>query len=138
MMLKSMCIPVLPDLIFAGNIIEWVKEFEYLGLAITDNLSFTKQTGNVLLNISCISGILKKLWLIVPSSILIRGYFGVAHPHLTNHLIIWGAALSYEVERRALFHQLVVLYESLPTDALNLAMNILLRRFKVLLYETQF
>ena len=164
-------------------------------------------------------------------SILIKVYFGLAHPHLTSHLIIWGAAppshmkalqirinnmlriilgvawmngrplattrelyerlgllnldslfkynlykflhlmldgklpdfmgllltdhvtvhayntrqiryrhpaLSCEVERRALPHQLIVLYESLPNDVLTLAMNTSLRRFKTLLYETQF
>ena len=47
-------------------------------------------------------------------------------------------ALSCEVERRALPHQLVILYESLPDDVLILAMNTSLRRFKTRLYETQF
>ena len=92
MMFASRPIPVLPDLIFAGNIIEWVKEFKYLGFTITDNLSFAKHIGNVSLNISRIPGILKNLRLIVPLSILIKVYFGLAHPHLTSHLIIWGAA----------------------------------------------
>ena len=57
-----------------------------------------------------------------------------------RHIRYRHPSLSCKVERRALPHQLVVLYESLPNDVLTLAMNTSLRRFnfKTLLYETQF
>ena len=41
MMFMSLPTPNLPVVLFAGNEIEWVTEFKYLGFTITNNLSFS-------------------------------------------------------------------------------------------------
>ena len=60
------------------------------------------------------------------------------HAYNTRQIGYKHPALSCEVERRALPHQLILLYESLPDDVLTLAMNTSLKKFKTLLYERQF
>lgn len=53
----------LPDLVFANEVIEWIDEFKYVGLTITNKLSFAKHIN-----------------------------YALAFPHLINHAVIWGSA----------------------------------------------
>ena len=56
MMFTSRPTPNLPVVLFAGNEIEWVTEFKYLGLTITNNLCFSSHINKVALNLSRITG----------------------------------------------------------------------------------
>ena len=82
----------LPDLTFGGEVIEWVDEFKYLGLTITNKLSFAKHINSVALNISRITGMFSNLRSLIPIHVIIKMYYALVFPHLINHVIIWGSA----------------------------------------------
>ena len=92
MMFSSRPTHDLRDFVFAGEIIEWVKEFRYLGLTVTDKLCFSKHINNVALNISRISGSFLNLRNIVPLAVMTKLYYALAFPHLINHVVVWGSA----------------------------------------------
>ena len=92
MMFSSRPTQDLPNLRFAGAVIEWVKEYKYLGLTLTNNLSFGKHIKNMALNISRVTGTLTSLTNFLPIRVLLKLYSALALPYLTNHLIVWGAA----------------------------------------------
>ena len=92
MMFSSHPTQILPELFFANSTIEWVEEFKYLGLTITNKLSFAKHINKVSLNISRVTGILINLRPIVPQDILFKLYYALAYPHLINHVVLWGSA----------------------------------------------
>ena len=80
----------LPDFIFSGGTIEWVSEFKYLGLILTNKMSFGRHINKVALNISCISGMVWSVSDIFPQCILLELYQVLALPHVSLHLEIWG------------------------------------------------
>ena len=92
MMFSSRLTQNLPDLEFAENVIEWVDEFKYLGLTITNKLSYAKHINKVTLNISRITGTFSNLRSMVPFEILLKTFYALAYPHLINHIILWGSA----------------------------------------------
>ena len=92
MMFSSCPTQNLPDMVFAGRVIEWVDEFKYLGLTITNKLSFARHINNVSLNISRVTGIFNNLRSVVPLKVLFKIYYALAYPHLMNHIVIWGSA----------------------------------------------
>ena len=47
MMFKSRQTVVLPSFSFGGEEIEWVNEYKYLGITLTNNLNFTKHIDNI-------------------------------------------------------------------------------------------
>ena len=82
----------LPVIMFRGNEIEWISEFKYLGLTITSTLNFSKHIGNIALNVSRVTGSIVNLRSIVPTKTLIKLYYALAYPHISNHIVVWGAA----------------------------------------------
>ena len=92
MMFSSPPTQDLPELVFTGEVIEWVDEFKYLGLIITNKLCFANHISRVALNISRITGIFTNVRSIVPYHIVMKLYFALAFPHLMNHVVIWGSA----------------------------------------------
>ena len=92
MMFTSRTTPELLDLSFGGEIIEWVKEFKYLGLTINNNLNFSRHIKNIALNVSRITGTFINLRPIMPLQIVVKLYYALVFPHLNNHIIIWGSA----------------------------------------------
>ena len=70
MIFKSRPVPVLPDIGFYGQFIEWVSEFKYLGVTITSSMSFAMHINNVKSKISQVTGTFLNLRYIVPLSIL--------------------------------------------------------------------
>ena len=82
----------LPDFLFSEVAIEWVTEFKYLGLTLTNTLSYTKHINNVALNISRITGTMVGVRDFLPTQVLLRLYHALALPYLNNHLVIWGSA----------------------------------------------
>ena len=92
MMFKSRPTPELPNIYFAGEQIEWVSEFKYLGITITNNMSFSKHISNVSLKISRMTGTFTCLRTLMPRNILIKLYYALVYPHLSGHVIVWGSS----------------------------------------------
>ena len=92
MMFSSRPTENLRDIAFAGEIVEWVNEFKYLGLSLTNKLSFSNHINRVALNVSRITGLFSNLRNIIPGSVMMKLYYALAYPHLINHIIVWGAA----------------------------------------------
>ena len=92
MMFSSRPTHDLRNLTFGGGTIEWVDEFKYLGLTISNKLSFAKHVDRIALNISRITGAFTNLRTIFPLNIMMKLYYALAYPHLNNHIILWGSA----------------------------------------------
>ena len=82
----------LPVMLFGGKEIEWISEFKYLGITITNTLNFTRHISNIALNISRITGSIVNLRSMLPTHILVKLYYALAFPHISNHIVVWGAA----------------------------------------------
>ena len=83
---------VLEDIVFGSEVIEWVSEFRYLGLNITNKMSYALHIDKVSTRISQYTGVFYNLNKILPRRILLLLYFALILPHLTLHIVIWGAA----------------------------------------------
>ena len=81
-------------MLFNGKEIEWVSEIKYLGINITRTLNFSRHIENVALNVSRITGSIVNLRSILPCQILVKLYYALAYPHITNHIIVWGSSPS--------------------------------------------
>ena len=88
----------LPVMLFGGKEIEWISEFKYLGLTITNTLNFNRHINNISLNISRITGTIVNLRSIVPIQILVKLYYALALPHIFSHIVVWGAAPDYQLK----------------------------------------
>ena len=91
MMFKSRPTHELPSLFFGGEEIEWVTAFKYLGITITNNLN-SKHIDNISLNVSRMTGTFTCLRMVVPRNVLMKLYYALIYPHLTNHVVVWGSA----------------------------------------------
>ena len=92
MMFHSRPVLDLPNFVFGGEEIQWISEYKYLGITLTDNLNYSKHINNTALTISRITGTFACLRQIVPRNILIKLYFALVYPHLINHITVWGSA----------------------------------------------
>ena len=82
----------LQDLQFRNDTIEWVEEFKYLGLVITNKLNFSKHINRVSLYVSRLTGIFVNIRSIVPVQTMLKLYYALVYPHLIGHIVIWGSA----------------------------------------------
>ena len=98
MMFTSRPTENLPVMRFGGKEIEWISEFKYLGLTITRTLNFTKHIGNIALNVSRITGTIVNLRSIIPTQTLVKLYYALAYPHISNHIVVWGAATTSQLK----------------------------------------
>ena len=99
MMFSSRPCGQLIDIEFNGKIIEWVKEYKYLGLTLTSSLSFGPHIDNVCTKISQISGVFYYLYKYLPQKISLLLYNVFALPHLILHIELWGAAPNWHLNR---------------------------------------
>ena len=89
----------LPDMRFENEIIEWVKEYKYLGLILTSSVSFGPHIDKVCTQVSQYIGIFYHLSKSIPRKILILLYNSFILPHLSLHIEIWGAAPNWHLNR---------------------------------------
>ena len=75
-----------------GNPIDEVQEFNFLGITIDQNLTWTPHIRKIFIKISRVIGVLRKLKRIFPQHILrlILVYSSLIHPHLIYGLNLWG------------------------------------------------
>ena len=92
MIFKSRPLPDLPTIYFAGEEIEWVSEFKYLGITVANNMSFSRHISNVSLKVSRITGTFTCLRAFMPKNILIKLYYALVYPHLSGHVVVWGSS----------------------------------------------
>lgn len=92
MYFNSKPVPELPDILFDGKKIEWVNSFKYLGLTITNKMSFSEHIDGVVNRVSRFSGTFYSLRFILPVSLLRMLYRSFVVPHLILHIEIWGAS----------------------------------------------
>ena len=81
---------LVPDLEINGNHIEFVETFNFLGITIDENLSFSPHIEKVSNKISRAAGILNKLKRILPRHILRMLYNTLVLPHLQYGILCWG------------------------------------------------
>ena len=82
----------LPNLNITVNnkIIEQVDHFNYLGITLDLNITWTPHLDKVSIKISCVTGLLRKLQHIFPKHILITIYNSLIHSYLIYGLLVWG------------------------------------------------
>ncbi len=72
------------------NIIERVKDFNFLGFVINENLSWKSHAENISNSISKTTGILNRLKHILPQKIKITLYNSMIASHLNYCILAWG------------------------------------------------
>ena len=66
-----------------------VDSFRYLGVILDNKLTFSDHISNVAKKVSRWVGIISKLRQYAPTSILIKLYYAILHPHLLYGNIVW-------------------------------------------------
>ena len=82
----------LEEIRFSNDDIEWVEEFKYLGLSLTNKMSYSCHIENISTRISQYIGIFYNLNKILPRGVLLLLYHSFVLPHLTLHILLWGSA----------------------------------------------
>ena len=92
-------------------------EFKYLGLTLTNKLSFAKHIAKVALNVSRITGMLTSVRDTFPRNILLKLYYALALPHVNFHLELWGASPAYQMNMLEVkINNLLRLIFNIPRD----------------------
>ena len=73
-----------------GNQIDEVQEFNFLGITIDQNITWTRHIQKISIKISTAIGVLRKLKSTFPQHILRLIYNSLIHPHLIYGLNLWG------------------------------------------------
>ena len=92
MIFKTRALPEIPDINFFGRNIDWVSDFKYLGVTLTNNMSFAAHINGLTNKVSQVTGAFVGLKDIVPRHILIKLYYALVYPHISANIIIWGTA----------------------------------------------
>ena len=80
----------IPKLKINGIAIERVKEFNFLGVTIDENMTWKAHTQKVANKIAQVIGTLKRLKHFLPQNILKTLYCSLILPHLNYGIILWG------------------------------------------------
>jgi hypothetical protein len=78
-----------PDIQINNNKIEFVKEFNFLGITIDKSLTLKSHMDKITTKISKIIGIMHKIKYILPTSALLNIYNALIVPHLNYGILIW-------------------------------------------------
>ena len=84
--------PNLEPITFRNVVIEWVSEYKYLGLMITNKMSYATHIEKITNRISQYIGIFYHLNKILPRQNLKQLYHALVVPHMTLHVELWGAS----------------------------------------------
>ena len=79
-----------PQLNIAGMAIEFVSNFNFLGIKIDTNLNWISHTNFVANKILKTAGVLNKLRDILPQSVLTAIYFSLIQCHFSYGILAWG------------------------------------------------
>lgn len=79
-----------PELRIANTSIERVKDFNFLGLTVSETLSWQPHVSKICNKISKAIGILKRLRHYLPSHVLLLIYNSLIMPHLSYCTLAWG------------------------------------------------
>ena len=79
-----------PNITVNNKIIEQVDHFNYLGVTLDQNITWTPHPDKVSIKISRVTGLLRKLQHIFPKHILITIYNSLIHSYLIYGLLVWG------------------------------------------------
>lgn len=82
----------LETIYFRNEAIEWVTEYKYLGLTLTNRMSYALHIDRVLTRISRYIGVFYCLNKMLPLSVLMLLYHSLVVPHMFLHIELWGAA----------------------------------------------
>ena len=77
-------------LLINGNPIEQVTNFNFLGITIDQNITWSDHITKISIKVARVIGILSKLKHIFPRNILRTIYNSLIHPHLIYGLYLWG------------------------------------------------
>ena len=93
MFFSSKPIPTnLEPISFRNEIIEWVKEYKYLGLTLASNMSYATHIERVSNRVSQFIGIFFHLNQILPLKNMTQLYQALVVPHFTLHVELWGSS----------------------------------------------
>ena len=93
MFFSSRPIPLnLESILFSNVEIEWVNEYKYLGLIITNRMSYATHIDRVSSKISQYIGIFYHLNKLLPIRNLMQIYHALVVPHMTLHIELWGGS----------------------------------------------
>ena len=68
-----------------------VDSFRYLDAILDNKLTFSDHISNVAKKVLRSVGIISKLRHYAPTSILLKLYYAILHPHLLYGIIVWGS-----------------------------------------------
>lgn len=94
----------LPKLFIDETAIEYVQEFNFLGIMIDKNLKWKKHTDIVSKKISKTLGVITKLKHFLPTNILQTIYNSLIHSYINYGIVIWGwkANNIFKLQKRAI------------------------------------
>lgn len=92
----------LANIRFRNEIIEWVKDYKYLGLHLSSNMSFATHIDKLCTRVCQYTGISNQLKKSVPQEIIMKIYNSLLLPHLTLHIEIWGASQEVYLNKLAI------------------------------------
>ena len=105
-------------ILFRGTEIEWVEEYRYLGLTITNKMSFALHIDSMSNKISQYIGVFYYLRKLLPLKVMFLLYNSLVLPHVTLHIELWGAAPEVYLNKLAI-KQNKVLRAILGVEVLN-------------------
>ena len=92
----------LETILFRNEAIEWVADYRYLGLTLTNRMSYSLHIDRVLTRISQYIGIFHCLNKMLPLSVLMLLYHSLVVPHMFLHIELWGAAQDTYINKLAI------------------------------------
>ena len=90
MLFSRKTIYILPNVYFHNDTLKWIDQIKYLGVTIDNKLSFTTHLNSIKNKISRGTGIIYSLIVYFLQSILLKLYFSITYPYLTQNIILWG------------------------------------------------